>query len=358
MIASALDADMGVVLPGQTWRNQLPADHSKRQGEFASLPAYRARQVDPGAGSFAADFAEKLSEDDLEAQLGAGATIATTAAHVHEIETGVGRQNDLLLVRLAAEMFLARRGFASAPGRRGRRELYATLIVQGRHAADPATVDWLIQQYAELEGIDGYWIVAVNTHKSGRQLAGYLRLALGLDRLSERPTVTSCVGDPHLALLAAGVAATCAGLHGMSFKYPPDELAVGTDESDEDQLGLGIHTYHRSILGNAGTLGAEGDAIRAALFKNAPCPCGHHVPQRPPKGRTQIVAHNSWAVQADALAFSRGRVPAAELYLSRRVVNARRNRQFYGMSGLHPGFVAVLAESPKLRERERALGEG
>lgn len=351
LIAAALDAGMGVVLPAQGWRNQLPLDHPKRTGRFAHLKVSRPRlQLDPDGGRLRAGFAERYAADDLAGQLEAGATIATTPGHVLESEAGDGRQNELLLARLAAEEFVARRAFSPAPGRKGQRELYATIIVQGHHAGSYEIIDRLISAYEELEGVSGYWIVAVNTHKSGKQLAGYARLALQLEQLTERPTVTSCVGDAHFALLSSGVAATCAGLHGMSFRNPPEDLPGGGDE--DEPTGLGVHTYHPAVLGNAGPLGAEGDRIRAALFKNRPCPCGHHPADQPPKGKRQITAHNSWAIQSDAREFALPAVGVAEAGLEARAERARKNRRLLGMSPLHPGFKAVRLEASRLREQD------
>lgn len=351
LIAAALDAGMGVVLPAQGWRNQLPLNHLKRNGGFATSKVSRPRlQLDPDGGRLRAGFAERYAADDLAGQLEAGATIATTPGHVLEFEGGDGRQNELLLARLAAEEFVARRASSPAPGRKGQRELYATIIVQGRHAGSSEIIDWLISAYADLEVVSGFWIVAVNTHKSGAQLAGYARLALQLEKFTERPTVTSCVGDAHFALLASGVAATCAGLHGMSFRYPPDELPSGGDE--DEPTGFGVHTYHPAVLGNAGPLGAEGDRIRGALFKNRPCPCGHHPADQPPKGKTQIIAHNSWAIQADAHEFALPAVGVAEAGLGARAELARGNRRLLGMSPLHAGFKAVRLEASRLREQD------
>jgi hypothetical protein len=356
MISAALDAGMGVVLPGETWRNQLPPGHKKRAGAFAQLASHRpGMRLDPEARRFSASFADGLAVDNLDEQLRAGATLATTAAHVHEREAGEGRQNDLLLARLTAEEFAARRAFAPAPGRRGRRELYATLIVQGRDAANPRTVEWLASAYARLEGVDGYWIVAVNTTKSAKQLRGYTRLALQLERLSERPTVLSGVGDPHLAFLASGLAATCAGLYGMNFKFPPDEL----DSDDEDErTRLAVHTYHRDLLGNSGPLGPEGDALRVALFHNRPCGCPHHAPDRPPLGRSAIIRHNSWCIQAEAHAFATPAVPTAEAHLSDRLAQAARNRSFHGLTPLPTGFAAVAVEAARLRGGESEISDG
>jgi hypothetical protein len=357
MIARALDTGMGVVLPGEVWRNQLPKKHPKRTGAFSQLASHQpSLQIDPEAGRFRARFAETLSSDNLNDQLAAGATLATTGAHVHEREAGDGRQNDLLLARLGAEDFADRRGFVPAPGRQGRRELYATLIVQGRHAADPKTIEWLVSAYADLEGIDGYWLVAANTSKSGRQLRGFLRLALELERLTARPTVISGVGDPHLAFLASGVAATCAGLYGMNFKFPPEEFPQ--QEDDEEETPFAVHTYHPTLLGNAGQFGDDGNEIREALFANRPCDCPYHEPTRPPSGRRQTVAHNSWCIQEDALTFATPSVIAAESALAERIEAARRDRAFYGLGGLPTGFAAVAIEAASLRERDARASDG
>jgi hypothetical protein len=313
-------------------------------------------QLDPDAGRLRAGFAEQYAVDDFEGQLEAGATIATTAGHVLEVEGREGRQNELLLARLASAEFVARRAFSPSPGRSGRRDLYATIIVQGHHAASVEIIDALISDYAELEDIGGYWIVAVNTHKSGRQLAGYARLALQLEHVTDRPSVTSCVGDAHFALLASGVAATCAGLHGMSFRYPPQELPRGAD--DDESTGIGVHTYHPAVLGNAGPLGADGDRIRAALFKNAPCPCGQHPSPQPPKGRMQTIAHNSRVIQTDARTFALPAVGVAEARLIARADRARAIRRLIGMSPLHAGFRTVPIEASNLRGQDGLADAG
>lgn len=358
LIDAALDSGMGVVLPGQAWRNQLPLDHPKRLGGFKDLPIFRRRLVlDPSIAPFRPDWAERYAIHDLEGQLVAGATLVVTAAHVHDVEGSVGRKNDLLVARIEAEEFVASRRFHPAPGREGRREIYATIVVQGSHAADPQAVAWLINAYAGLENITGYWIIGVNTHGSGRQLAGYTRLALELERITERLTVTSCVGDAHLALLASKVAATCAGLHAMRFKHPPDELPTEGADEEADPPGIGIYTYHRSVLGNAGVLGPDGDAVRKALFYNRPCRCDHHDAHVPPHGRSEIIHHNLAQLQRDAYAFIRRGTLDAETYLTNRVRVARRHRALLGMSKLSPGFMAVPSEAQKLRQRRKEADE-
>ncbi len=349
LVSEALKAGMGVVLPAQAWRNQLPVDHPKRGGAFARLKVHRPGvQLVADGDPLRAAFAERYAADHLAAEIEGGATILTTPGHVLETEGRAGRKNDLLLARLAATEFADRRAWAAAAGEIGRRELYATIIVQGRHAAVPGVIDWLVAAYAELDGVTGYWIIAANTSQSGRQLAGYARLALRLQRLTGRPAAVSCVGDGHLAMLASGVAATCAGLHGMSFRHPPAELP----ERDDEETGLGVHTYHPAVLGNAGPLGATGEAIRRALFLNRPCPCGHHPEAEPPVGTKQIVAHNCWAVGTDAREFALPDVAAAEIRLATRAGQAARERAILKMSKLRTGFDTIPREATRLRDAD------
>ncbi|HEX6602101.1 MAG TPA: hypothetical protein VF030_05615, partial [Solirubrobacterales bacterium] len=326
-MSQALTAGMGVLLPAQAWRNQLPLDHAKRTGAFRLFDINRPGLVlEPEAGPLSADFAERYAADHLEAELGAGATIATTPAHVLDCEGGVGRANDLLLARLSAEEFAARRAAAPGPSRPPYeiRELYATLVVQGSQLVRPGVLDQLMEAYGPLEGVSGYLIIAANCSQSGIQAAAYASLALRLQEATGRPVVTYGLGDAHLALLASGVAATCAGVHGMSFEFPPAEFEDLEDEEraeDEDEPGLGIHTYHPAILGNVGRLGVEGEAARLAIFSNRPCRCGHHRHDEPPRKKGEIVRHNAYAVSADARAFATDAIPAAERKLLARAQN-------------------------------------
>lgn len=367
-VTKALDAGMGVLLPGQAWKNQLPLDHPKRCGSFALLDHNRPGLVlDPDAGPLRADFAEVYAADHLDAELGARATIATTPGHVLEREGAIGRANEVLLARLSAEEFAARRASAPGPTRPAAetRELYATIVLQGHHVILPDVIDAILADYVNLDGIAGYLIMAANCSQSGAQVAAYASLALRLQGLTGRPALTFGLGDAHLALLASGVAATCAGVHGMSFAFPPaefEELEEQDEEEegdDDDDPGLGIYTYHRAILGNVGRLGPEGEPARLAIFKNRPCGCGHHERDKPPRTKGEIVRHNSYAVGADALTFAVGGVPEAERKLLARAQNAERTRAFLKLSRLKRGFFFVSAEAARLRDdRNAAEGEG
>jgi hypothetical protein len=353
VVADALRAGFGVVLPSQTWRNQLPIDHPKRTGSFSRLGIHRPNQVvRPDAERMSAVFAETYAVDDVAAQLAAGATLMLSSGHVLEEECRDARLQELLLARLGAEEFAARRGRRPLSDQFGSRQFFATIVLQGHHAANPAIIDWLVKAYAGLEGVDGYWIVAANTNRSGRQLCGYARLGLSLQEFTGRPSSLFGVSDEHLAMLASGVAATCAGLHGMSFRFPPDPLPESEDA--EEDVGIGIYTYHPAVLGIAGRLGQEGDALRRTLFFNRPCQCGCHEPKVPPLGKAQIVGHNSWSVSRDARRFAAPAVEVAEVVLAASAERARRQRGQLGMSALRPGFRAIPLEAQKLRQRPDA----
>jgi hypothetical protein len=360
VVAAAHKAGLGVALVAQSWRNQLDPADERRARTFAALPYHRpGRRLVPDERPLAGTPAERYAQQHLEAELGAGASIATTPGHVLEREGAAGRAGELLLARLCAEEFALRGGAVPAPDseRPQRRELYATIMLRGSHAVQPLLVDWLARAYAGLEGISGYWIVAVNCTGSRRQLEGFTSLALQLQAASERPAVCAGVGHCHLAMLASGVAASCAGLHGMSFRYPPQALPEPPEDPEEEPTGLGVHVYHSAALGNVGKLGKEGEAARKAAFVNHPCTCGHHPAQAPPRGRTATVAHNCACEAHDALSVIEPAVAEAQAHLSARAEAAERLRAFLHVGKLKRGFYGPAAAAEALQIGRSRAGE-
>lgn len=360
VVQVAHQTGLGVALLAQSWRNQLDPDDDRRRRTFAALPYHLpGRRLVPDEHPLAGTSAERYAQQHLEAELGAGASIATTPGHVLEREGAAGRSGELLLARLCAEEFALRGGAIPAPddGQPRQRELYATIMLRGSHAAQPSVVDWLVRAYAELEGISGYWIVAVNCTGSHRQLEGFTSLALKLQAASNRPAVCAGVGHCHLAMLASGVAASCAGLHGMSFRYPPQALPEPPEDPEEEPTGLGVHVYHSAVLGNVGKLGEEGEAARKAAFVNHPCTCGHHPGRLPPHGKAATVAHNYACEARDALSVIQPTVAEAQAHLSARAETAERLRAFLHVGRLKRGFYGPAAAAEALRTGGSHTGE-
>ena len=339
---------MGVVLPAQAWRNQLPLDHPKRTGTFSAfhfiVRACALIQIKHRSRSRSATPTQPTTSPPSSVQVPRSplrpdtclARKARSAAPMTSRWPGwrprslshAGRQRHRLDNRSQPSGRSTRRSCSRACTHGCRRS--STGCPRVRCPADVA----------------GYRIIAANCNGSGIQVAGYARLSLRLQHETNRPAVVSCVGDSHLALLASGIAATCAGLHGMSFTYPPAALPVGEDAEDE---GLGIFVYHRAVLGNVGKLGREGEPARRAVFRNVPCPCGHHGATSPPEGRQQIVAHSSWSVGVDAREFCTPATLVAEQQLARRASEAERQRAFLRLSRLKTGFAAVPRVAAEFR---------
>ncbi len=357
-VAAAHKAGVGVALLAHSWRNQLEPGDERRGGTFAALPYHRPGRLDPDGQPLAGAHAERYALAHVEAEIGAGASLLSTPGHVLENECAGGRRGELLLARLCAQE-LAARGRVPGPaaGQSGARELYATIMLRGAHAVHPRVTDWLVRAYAELEGIAGYWLVAVNCTGSARQVGAFASLALRLEAASARPVLCAGVGHCHLALLASGVAATCAGHHGMSFAYPPQALPEPPEDPEEEPTGLGVHVYHPAALGNVGKLGAEGEEARAAIFANHPCDCGAHPSRTPPREHAQKLAHNLACETADARSLVEPAPAVAEARMAARAERAERVRALIGVGELKRGFYGPALAAAALRGRDAAGAE-
>jgi hypothetical protein len=333
LVARARDAGLGVVLPGQAWLNQLAPE--RRGAGFDALPYAQPRalrveheRMSPAA---LADYADAF----LDAQLAAGATLACTPAHVFGQELGAGRAQDLALAAAAIAVWRERQAWRPPPQQPGGepRELHACLAVKGEHLAAAAPA--LVERYAALE-VDGFWLTIVNGDGSAPQLAGAAELALGLQEASGRPVTVSGAGAPHLALLASGVAATCAGPLAAGPVFPP--RAADAD----GVVRIAAPVFHPAILGTVEP-GAAGEEARTALFATEPCRCGAHRSFEPPRGRRETAAHNRWCLLAEVRDATRLAPPLDEARLAARITRAARTRRRLGLSELPTGWTAVAA---------------
>jgi hypothetical protein len=336
---AAREAGMGVVLPGQAWLNQRPPE--ERGAAFARLAYAQPHPLALEQRRLSGEALSAYADAFLDAQLSAGASLVTTPAHVFDSELGLGRDQDLELARAAATIWRERQGWRPPPDRAHDppRELHAAIAVKGSLLA--AAVDELVDRYAGLD-VAGYWLGVFNGNDSARQADAVARFALGLQGHTGRPVTVSGVATLHLSLLASGVAATCAGLHGMRPHYPPRSL-----ERDEG-AGIGIAVFHPAILGSI-PVGANHDRLRMSVFGRFPCACGHHVASRPPVGKAEILRHNT-ACQQDEVRQATLMGPLIdEARLAARVVRANVLRVSLGLRALPVGWGAAAEAARTLR---------
>jgi len=338
-VHAAREAGMGVVLPGQAWLNQRPPE--ERGAAFARLAYAQPHPLALEQRRLSGEALSAYADAFLDAQLSAGASLVTTPAHVFDAELGLGRDQDLELARAAAAIWRERQGWRPPPDRAHDppRGLHAAIAVKGSLLA--AAADELVDRYAGLE-LAGYWLVVFNGNDSARQADAVARLALGLQGRTGRPVTVSGVAALHLALLASGVAATCAGLHGMRPQYPPASL-----EHDEG-TGIGIAVFHPAILGSV-PVGAKHDRLRLRLFQQHPCACGQHVASRPPVGKAEILRHNTVCQQDEVRQATLMGPLIDEARLANRVVRANVLRVSLGLRALPVGWGAAAEAARRLR---------
>lgn len=345
-IASARAAGFGIVLPGQAWLNQLPPD--ERGGHYSQLAYCQPARIDLETQVMSASACSNYAESFLDAQVAAGATLVTTPAHVFESELAHGRNQDIALAEASIVAWRARQGWRPPAQRPDDppRELHACIAVRGRHLAN--ATDGLIQLYAALD-VAGYWLVVFDCGDSGVQLGAAADLALGLQEITERPVTISGVASMHEAMLASGVAAACAGLHGMRPAFPPASIAVG------DDTGIGIPVFHPAILGVI-PLGAAFVTASTWLFATHPCRCGEHPAAEAPRGRTQTIRHNTWCLAEQTRDATRLAPVLDEARLISRIARADEIRAHLRMRRLPPGWSAVSAAARARRDDDQVAG--
>lgn len=348
LIASARAAGLGIVLPGQAYLNQVALVLRGSTG-FAGLPYAQAQPIAVESNQMSSSALVDYAEQFLDPQLAAGATLATTPSHVFDAELGRGREQDVALAQASVEVWRDRQGWRPPPQRPEDppRELYAGIAVRGRNLA--AAVDGLIELYAPLE-VSGYWVTVFDAGNSGAQLAAVTELALGLQEATGRPVSVAGVAAMHEALLASGVAATCAGFQGMRPSFPPELI-------DADEVtGIAVQVFHPAILGVV-PLGARYERARGWLFANRPCACDQHPAHEPPRGRSATIAHNTWCLAGEARDATRLTPVLDERRLAARIERANAVRARLSLRRLPPGWGAVAAVARARRAGGSAAGE-
>jgi len=327
-VARAAAKGLITALPGEAWRNQL-APEDKRRLALKPLDYMLDARADPSETRLSDPAISEYAATYVDAQISRGATLIGTPAHVHRVDGDVGRDNDLRLAEAAVAEWEGRQGSRERPDGRPT-ALFATVAVNAAALTNPDFVTWLVRQYLALR-VDGFWIAVFNSRHGLAQLQGATRLGLGLQS-DGRFAILSGVGDAHLAALARGLAATCAGHHGMAPSFPPADLP--TDEDDDTPMGVPI--YHPAIMGST-ALGDDWEPARRALFRRNPCPCGRHAADQVPDGRAKREHNLEMLLHEAAAAIALDPLDAATVF-KRRSKAARTLRASLEIGDLKPGW--------------------
>lgn len=399
-IARAGAAGAGIVLAGQAWLNQLPPQQRPR--DFAALPHALPRAVDLDRERLSPALLGDYAERHLDAQLAAGATLATTPAHLlADADGGPGREQELALARATVAAWHERQGWRPPPQHADDppRELHAALALRTSTAPDAES---LLAAYADLD-VDGYWLTLVAEAAPGRAagpngawasgaaaggpplarlaragdaaggsqwaagaasggiaadeadsrdddaawaaaVAGMAGLALRLQEATGRPVTIAGAGEVHAALLAGGVAATCVSAAGAACASPLRPF------DGDGVTGIATPVYHPAVLGHVPP-GAAGDDARLALFATEPCRCGFHVAFEAPRGRRETLGHNRWCIAAEARDVTR-LVPALdEIRLGGRLSRAATIRRRLDLAPVPPAWSAAIETARTRRAR-------
>jgi hypothetical protein len=307
-------------------------------------------QVDPDANHFAEDWRHAVTEQSIELQVRAGATILTTAVHFSEDPLGIARTNDLLLAQDALAEVDRRRLRLPGPGEDDlqRRQIYATIAVVPRSLTEEA-VDALIKTYATLD-VDGFMIWAFEFGGSARQFKLMRYLALGLQAASNKPVTVGGLGQLWKLALASGVAAVCFGHQRSKLAWPPEDTRE-QPKPGEKRPGRGVAVYHPSSLGGF-KIGRPGAEHRTAAFAAVGCDCGHHERMKPPEGQPAQLAHNVATTMREAADAVAGTPQQALTALLARAQAAARFRSRIEMGKLGSAWRMTLADFPDLAEAD------
>jgi hypothetical protein len=333
---------LGQIFDLECWRLQLDVGHPLRGAAWEALGMDSGRVYRPDTHTVSGKTARAQAQRVMDAQRprgdltivnsGVDPSIFTTPAHwLPDRQAGHGRRNDLALAEACVEIF-DQLQLAAAPidhPDQRERQLYAALMVDAGRL-EHGDIDWIVDAYSHLEGVDGYIVWAVRFNESLVQARRHRELMDGLQERSGRPVIGGGLWHFHTAALSRGLAATCIGPGRL--KYPPLPPEEPAADGKKSRRG-GIFVYHGAILGCFG-LGEAGEARMRRAFIRHGCACGAHPANEPPKTNEQKVAHNRFWLMHEAREALAG--AGAATRLAARVPRAREARAELGMGRLAP----------------------
>jgi hypothetical protein len=270
----------------------------QRPTHFRKLPYGGEVRFDPDHDFLSDRQARALVVAVLDEQRRRGATLLLTPYHLCGGPATEGRKLDVLLAKASVRHFEQQR-MAEPPKlapRQAPRQLFAAIALPLSALRTDATVEELVELYRSVRAA-GYWVrIADFNERAAPELVGRgARLLWQLQCVTQRPVVASGPGPLGLALVAGGLAAFSVGIcSNERFAEPAESSGRRGTPS----------VYHPAFMR---AFDARGENARNA-FRSVGCECGHHPPERPPRGR-EILLHTC-AVRLDEMRELRSVAPA------------------------------------------------
>lgn len=338
---------LGVFIDTEAWRTQLEPDDPRRIEEFRRRGLdWLAERFVPSRSHLSQADRNDIVARHRDAQVGGGGTLLVSPCHRVQEGTPLSQGRRLDLALAGDFVALARQSGATQPTPQMAlpRRVAVSLAVDARKL-EPELIAQLVAAYREIEA-DLFWIWVWNFDPNGKQYRRVRSLCDLLQHESARPCVVGGIGRLWEAALRNQAAAICQGWGRNELKFPPAALPEVVNGGDEDNdSGWGVHVFHPAIRGTT-ALGVEAERPLRILFRESPCPCGHHPADQVPNGQRERHFHNCYWAEQLSVAAVRDEPQITTAELAEIVTSANRLRASLGLSPLSTGWAAAATNPP------------
>jgi hypothetical protein len=260
--------------------------------EIALLTEPLKRSFDPMRELLDDDETKALAEHLIDLAVSAWATGLLAGSFLLTEASRAGLDNNLALLEASARYF-HEEGLADGADERVTfprpRQLFATISLERAVLRDEEFMRELLEAFVgAAASVYGFWVQVANLGSSPRPtdvrvLSDFL---YELERRTGKPVVPDRLGQLGLGYLAGGLS-YCVGTGAPEyFKFPPTVIV----KKDGKSNGFSLVAYHARSLRNYVAQGKH--AARAVTaFANAPCNCGFHPRNEPPRSNKAKKLH-------------------------------------------------------------------
>jgi len=286
---------LGLALHPQLHLLQLTTEQHKLRfaDEIALLGEPLERSFDPMSELLNDRVAAKLAEHVIDLAVSALGTALLAGSFLLPEPSRAGLDNNLALLAAASRYFdeeaLAEGADESVRFPRPR-QVFATISIDRRVLRDEEFMRELLDAHvAAASGIYGYWVQVANLGSTPRPtdvrvLSDFL---YELERRSGKTVVSERLGQLGVGYLAGGLS-YCIGTGAPEYLPFPPTLTV--QKEGEKPRGFAFVAYHAPSMRNFVAQGKHAERALKA-FANAPCECGFHEKDKPPRGNKAKKLH-------------------------------------------------------------------